>query len=311
MYCLLSTIPDKKHRHRKKIKKKSKIEDKIIRICLIAIWGSLFVFGIISASKPNWLQNISNPGKNMEAQNFKEMADYCLKNKKYNMAISAYNKALKIQPDLNEALINLAITYSQTGLNDKAIFTFKKLLKKESEFPHIIYYNLAEIYVKMNDYNEAIKYYIKSAETSPFPLQPYYKLAQLYLIRNELDLAINAFQNALKNRLTMSVSYMGMLKRDLQTYAIDDEISEIIQGFISKGFSGEEQRHYDPTIFKKVMNKNRFIAKIYNETGYAYLMKNDLQNAISHFHKALQIWPEYNKAKTNLKTSMERRKSKD
>ncbi|MDP8227687.1 MAG: tetratricopeptide repeat protein [Candidatus Celaenobacter polaris] len=306
MSCILSTIPDKKRRFQIRVKKTSQTEDKVIRYCIVAIWGLLIAFGVISLINPTWLQSISTPGKNVEAQNYKDMGDHCLKNGNYRTAVSAYSQALEIQPTMDGAHLNLAITYSQMKLYDKAIYIFKKLLKQNSEYINVIYYNLGEIYENTGQIDEAIEYYTKSAETAPFTFNSYSKIGKLHIKRKKWDLAIKAFQKTLDNRLNLKICYKGMLKKGLYTYSNYPEITEIINGLLLEADSEELQKHYDSTIFQKILDKDIELAKIYHDIGCAYFMEDDLQNAISHFRMSLKIWPNSEGTKKNLNAALEK-----
>lgn|GEM_PF-909761 len=306
MSCILFTIPDKKRRFQRRVKKTSQTEDKVIRYCIVAIWGLLIAFGVISLIRPIWLQSISTPGKNIEAQNYKDMGDYGFKNANYSTAVSAYTQALKIQPNMDGAHINLAITYSQMKLYDKAIFIFKNFLKQNSEYINVIYYNLGEIYENTGQIDEAIECYTKSAETAPFAFNSYNKIGKLHIKRKEWDLAIKAFQKALNNKLTLKICYKIILKKGLHTYSDYPEIREIINGLLLKADSEELQKRYDSTIFQKMLDKDIELAKIHHDIGCAYFMKDDLQNAISHFRMSLKIWPNSEGTKRNLKAALEK-----
>lgn len=306
MSCILSTIPDKKRRFQIRVKKTSQTEDKVIRYCIVAIWGLLIAFGVISLINPTWLQSISTPGKNVEAQNYKDMGDHCLKNGNYRTAVSAYSQALKIQPNMDGAHLNLAITYSQMKLYDKAIYIFKKLLKQNSEYINVIYYNLGKIYENTSQIDEAIEYYTKSAEMAPFAFNSYSKIGKLHIKRKKWDLAIKAFQKTLDNRLNLKICYKGILKKGLHTYSDYPEIREIINGLLLEADSEELQKHYDSTIFQKMLDKDIELSKIHHDIGCAYFMEDDLQNAISHFRMSLKIWPNSEGTKKNLNAALEK-----
>ena len=291
MLFLSSTIPVKKN--------KINPEEKIVRNSLLTIWGLLIIFGIFSIINPLWLQNLSEEGKKTEAINYKNYGDNYLKNKKYQAAIVNYKKALKIQPDLNSALGNLGITYSQMKKYDKAILTFKKLLKKNPKHASTIYFNLAEQYKKKGNLDLAIKYYNISAESDPFPMYSYRYLGNLFLQNNQLDDAIDAFQKSIDNNLTLNNSYFGSLKREKELYLDKPEFLEIILS-LSKENEPNAEKRFDNNIFEEMLKKDKEIAKAHNFLGYAYSMKKDFPQAIAHYQKALEIWPEFEDARKNL-----------
>lgn len=278
-------------------------ENRFIRYSLISIWGLLIFFGFLSFIQPNWLKGISSPGKKSEALEQKNYGDRFLKKGDYRTAISHYKKAIKIQPDLNSAIGNIGISYTQLKLYDKAIVIFKHLLKSDIRYIHTNYYNLAELYKRKGDTESAIKYYIKSAETNPFPIYSYQYLGELYLKLQKWDLAIESFQLALENKLTLENSYYGMLERVEKSSQDEPEILKVIKSL--KEIPGYFNQ-FNYKIFESMLKRDKEIAKTYNFLGYAYARKNNYAEAILNFEKALEIWPNFSEAKNNLQKAIKK-----
>jgi tetratricopeptide (TPR) repeat protein len=291
------------------VEKDLKIEDKIIRYCIIFIWILLLIFGFISITKPVWLINLSETGKSMEAQVSINKGYEALKNKNYKIALDSYREALEIQPNMEGAYIGLGVAYSKMGAHDKAISILKKLLKEKPENPYALYYNLAEIYEKTGKIEKAVNYYTKSVKTAPNAFYPYGKIGEMYFSRKEWDNAIHFYNKAVENKPDIKTSYETMLKSSLYNYN-NPEITEIINELLTKGFSKEVKEHYYPNRFKAVLNKDKNLANIYNNVGFAYAMKDEMGKAISYFRKALKIWPASKRAKQDLKTALEIQKEK-
>ena len=285
-----STIPAKKS-----IKNS---EDKFIRYSLTSIWGILILFGFISIIQPQWLVNISSPGKMTEAIHIRNAGDLLLKSGKYRAAINQYKRAIIIQPDLISAIGNLGICYTQLKRYDDAIKIFKYLLKTDTENTHTNYYNLAELYKRKGNIDSAIECYIKSAETNPYPIYSYQYLGELYLKLQKWDLAVETFKLALANKLTLENSYYGMLK-GVEKYSQDK--SEILKTVKLLQKNPIEFRNYDNKIFELMLKKDKEIAKTYNLLGYAYFRNNNFSEARSNYEIALNIWPDFAEAKQNLK----------
>jgi len=291
------------------VEKDHKTEDKFIRFFLFFVWIILFGFGLISITQPVWFLNLSETGKSMEAQVSINKGYEALKNKNYKIALDSYKKALEIQPEMQGAYIGLGVAYSKMRAPDKAISIFKKLLKKNPENPYALYYNLAEIYGNSGKIEKAVNYYIKSAETAPNAFYPYGKIGEMYFSRKEWDNAIHFYKKAVENKPDIKTSYEAMLKSSLYNYN-DPEITEIINELLLKGFSKKVQEHYYPDRFEEVLNKDKNLANIYNNIGFAYAMKDEMGKAISYFRKVLKIWPAAKRAKQDLKTALEIQKEK-
>ena len=58
---------------------------------------------------------------------------------------------------------------------------------------------------------------------------------------------------------------------------------------------------FDGIIFIVMLKRDKEIAKTHNYLGLVYYHQNDDDQAIYHFNKALEIWPNFNEAKQNLR----------
>ncbi len=273
-------------------------EDKIIRFALLAIWGILILFGIISLFQPAWLIDISAAGRISEARDYQKAGNAFIQKSNFKAAAAQYIKAIKIQPDLSDAYGNLGICYTQLKRYDEAIKIFNHLLKTDNENMHTNYYNLADIYKRKGNVNLAIESYIKAAQSNPFPIYSYQYLGELYLKIEQWKLAIEAFKLALNNKLTMENSYYGMLKGVKKSSLEEPDILESVNSYLD---SSIDPNIYDIKTFDLALTKNREIAKTYNLLGYAYFKNNDLIKAKSNYETALSIWPKFSEAKRNLK----------
>lgn len=283
-----------------------KSEDKYIRFCLLVIWSLLILFGFISLIQPGWLVDISLSGKISEASDYKTAGDILLKKGNYNAAAAQYIKAIKIQPDFNDAYGNLGISYTQLKRYDDAIKIFNYLLKNDAKNIYNNYYNLAEIYKQQGNIDAAIECYHKSAETNPHPIYSYQYLGELYLKLQNWEMAIETFKLALANKLTMENSYYGMLKSVELSSQDKPEILNAINLFLK---SSIEPGHYDKAIFELALKRDREIAKTHNFLGYAFSMENNFREAEKNYLMALDIWPDFVEAKQNFKDLNNRIKS--
>ncbi len=273
-------------------------ENKFVRFCLIFIWGMLILFGFISLLQPQWLIDISSDGKMTEAVHIRNYGDIFLKNGNYKAAIIQYKKAIKIQPDLISAIGNLAICYTKLQRYDDAIRIFKHLLKIDTEDTHTNYYNLAELYKRKNDAESAIECYIKSAETNPYPIYSYQYLGEIYLKLQKWELAVESFELALTNKLTLENSYYGMLKSMEKSSTDEPDIIKAVKSLLKEPV---EFDIFDNNVFEAMLKKDREIAKTYHFLGYAFHQNNQLSKAKANYETALNIWPDFKEAKQNLK----------
>ena len=275
--------------------------NKIITFSILSIWGILICMGILTLISPAWLEEISDPGKNVEATIIKDLGDGFLKNQQYELAIMQYTFALKIVPDMKSAIANLAVAYQKSGKYGKAITAFNYLLKKDPEFPNVIYYNFAVIYEKMKQPEKAINNYLLASKTAPFPITSYQKAGKLLMDKKQYNKAIECFNNAINNRLTIENAYKGMLLRDEQLYDDSSENYTIITKLIDTQSYTDSLFIYDRSIFDEMLMHNISLAKTYNNIGYCLAMQEQYNKAISNFNKALEIYPGLTDARNNIK----------
>jgi len=287
-------------------RKGRKSDESVFTYLLVGLWYVLIMFGVLSVINPPWLENISSPGREVEAYSAKQYGDLFLRGGEYNKAVAMYLGALEIKPGFIDAIVNLAITYGKMGLNDKAIETLEESLELDPEQPSIVYYNIAEIYEQSGKPKEALENYYKAAETARLPMFPYRKIGSLHIAHEEFDLAIEAFKLALENKYTLKNSYLGMLKTAKYAANNDTIVGAAAAALLEKGITEEDLAPYDNVVFEEGLRYNKDISRIYNDMGFAYAVNGKVMEAIPHFESALKIWPGNTNAQNNLNAAMER-----
>jgi len=275
--------------------------DIVITFIILSIWGLLIVFGILTLLKPNWLSNLSDPGKNVEAISMKNIGDVFLKAKKYNKAIAQYKAALKITPKLNSAIANLAIAYQKTGNYNKAVISFNHLLTLNPEYPGVIYYNLGEIYKNTDQTNKAISNFLKAADTAPFPEKSYQNVGYLYMNNKDWTNAITNFKLAIDNKQNIENMYRGMLITNKKASADSTtNYHDIVDLLKNKNYLNQLTL-FDDAIINKQLSSDISLAKTYNNLGYCLAMQKNYEEAKGYLNKAIKINPSYTEAINNLK----------
>ncbi len=113
------------------------------------------------------------------------------------LAVETLKKALAIRPFFYRGYYNLGLVYRETGRTDEALAMFDQGLSyNESHFPS--YAMIAEIHVTRNDLPRAIACYRKALNHCGNPHALYLRLAELYLTTLEFGAAEQCLRDALE-----------------------------------------------------------------------------------------------------------------
>ena len=275
-------------------------EDKIVGYVIYGFWGLLFLFGIVSLLNPAWLSKISDPGRISESNDYKNMADVFMREKNYGAAIQGYLKAIKVNPESYSAVGNLGNAYSKIGKDEKAISTYKYLIKKIPQQKNVAYINLGMLFEKKKDLENALKYYRLDTELDPFPFYAFNKTGVLYLKMRNWKNAAASFEQSIKIRTDMKNLYIGMLKREINL-SKNARKKERLKYFMKEDVVAKQMKKYETSVFIKYLWKDKDLAKTYRNLAYAYRQIGDNEKAIASLRKALRILPSFSKARQELK----------
>jgi len=272
-----------------------------IRVILLLIWGGLIVFGIITLLQPDWLTDISKIGKESEAMDLKKMGDDLMSEKQFNEAISVYQKALDRNPELYEALGNMAISYARLGKIDMAEKTLIKMINLIPERDYIGYLNLGEIYLGQEDYQKAREYYQQSLFTNPFPEDAYKFAGFCSKQLGDLELALQYYNQAISKMSDFEQLYKGSLQRDHYRLKKNAEALQQVQDLMAVDDVSEILAKYDEKVLHYLQSHNPENSKIYNEMGIIFHNLGNVEMAKRALQKAINIDPRNKKARDNLR----------
>jgi len=143
-------------------------------------------------------------------------------------------------------------------------------------------YNKGNKFVKLGQYENAIKEYDAAIEQDPGYVRAYFGKAIALKKMRRYDEAEQAYQKVIEIDPTMARAYfnLGILYRSREQYnkAID--------------------------IYQKALTYDETLYKAYYEIGYNYYKLKNYPNAVTAYEKAVQINGEYTKAFTALGTSL-------
>jgi len=273
---------------------------------LLLVWLGLMSFGVISAVNPGWLQELSRPGIDTEALNYKKFADDHLRHGKVRLAIGQYLYALEIKPDLTGALVNLAVAYRRVGAQPRGIHTLRTALEQETRSPGIIYYNLGELLEKQGKPEEALRAYRQAIEVRE-AINPgveihhmYFKLGSLFYTAGELARAREAFAAALANIEDPAASYLEMLRRSLGIYREDAEILPVVEAELARESGEIDLAVYDLETIRLARERDPRNAQVLRWLGRVEARLGNLAAAVEHLERAAALQPGDSKIKSDL-----------
>jgi len=122
---------------------------------------------------------------------------YLTEIKDYPAAIENFERALEIQPEMGEALVNLGTAQTKLGKTSEAIANYKRAIEL---FPNRVApkANLGKIYFLNNRLEEAKVSFEDAIATDPWFIESYNGLGAVYVKLGDLDLAREQFEQALE-----------------------------------------------------------------------------------------------------------------
>ncbi|MFH1800497.1 MAG: tetratricopeptide repeat protein [Candidatus Omnitrophota bacterium] len=178
---------------------------------------------------PSLMLMLSGPGW-LRAEN---TADYIaegnqMANKKqYEEAIEQYQKALKINPKNNRAILLISLCYVESGDLDKGLSYAQRAAKNDPSY--ISFYNLGLIYSARREPDKALGAFDQALALSPESFNAEYQKGLVYTNLKKYDQAIPFYQKALtlnpfldKARLALFGAFLDLGDRNSASAQIEE-----------------------------------------------------------------------------------------
>ena len=302
MFCLLFTVPADRNNRKTGIEKNYYIssKQKYVTFCLIVIWVILIAFGTVSALKPEWFQRFSRMGIDAESLAYKNYGDNLVRQRNYRLALSQYQCALEIKPGFTNALINMAVAYSQLGDWNKAYKILKGALREGDVEQGVVCYNIGELLEKQKKFEESIVFYQKALNYQIKKDKIYSNLGKLYMALKDYENANTAFKNALDCHLNPFSAYLDMLRNSLEIFKNDEKNLTIIIKQLEDDMTADILEPYDVEFMRQLQNNSPEIARTHNFLALINIQQGNLDSAEQHFDESLRILPGNKDAVKNL-----------
>lgn len=201
--------------------------------------------------------------------------------KKYDEAFVFVQKANEICADAY-SYINLLTIFIQKKDIDNIIKYFEKALEFKFELKNPeIFFCIAESYKIKQNFESAIKCYLKAIMYNPKNVEYYLACADVFALCKMYNEAINLLNAA--------------LKLDPKNYTIYAELGHLYV----------QTEKYDQVITscENALKLKPDSAEVYNNMGIGYKYQNEMEKAVHCFKKAIDLIPDFVEAYYNLATT--------
>ncbi len=138
-------------------------------------------------------------GANESAEDLNASAIQALKNNSYQLAVSLFQRVVKLEPKHKTAWDNLGRAYLALNQNDQAIDAFKKQIEIDA-YHQYAYNDLGAAYQRQLKYDEAIQQFQKQIEINPLDPSAHASLGQVYVTQKKFAEAVPELEKAVTLR---------------------------------------------------------------------------------------------------------------
>jgi protein O-mannosyl-transferase len=206
-----------------------------------------------------------------------------LRNNIWRDEFSMWQDVVSKSPSSARGLTNLALVYQKRGDKEQARNLHEKAIEVNPDY-FKSYYNLGALYQEEQNYKKATQYYWETVKRETNYTRAYNDLAVSYGAQGDLSRKIE------------------LLTRTLRTNPNDDQVH------YNLGFAYQEQMKWKNAArhFEKAIELNSRHTKAYGGLGAVYLAENEYNLAIKMLRKALELNPQYKLAYKDLAIAFSR-----
>ena len=186
--------------------------------------------------------------------------------KKWDLAVADYNKAIQINPEYAQAYNNRGNLYYYQKKWDLAVADYNKAIQINPEVAQA-YNNRGLLYKNQKQWDLALADYNKAIQINPSLAQAYYNRANIYSDQKKWDLALTDYNKAIQIN------------------------SEDASAYLNRGVLYSKQKKWDSAVadYNKAIQINPSLAKAYVGRGIVMFETGNKQQAIQNLQKAAQL----------------------
>ena len=194
--------------------------------------------------------------KLQQAETFNFKGETNLSKNFYNNAIEDFSRALEINPNYVDALINRGSAYAELGRFNDALMDFNRALKFEKRDAEL-FNKRGEVFLQNKMFNEAIKDFASALVLNPMSSDAYLNRGRAYSEKGMPEEAMIDFKQAVKADSDHSLSFIDRAAPEAH-------------------ITGDK-------------SSNREEAAKFNQLGSADLQNDKFQDAVENFTKAISL----------------------
>jgi tetratricopeptide (TPR) repeat protein len=203
-------------------------------------------------------------------------------------AAAHYRRAIAIRPDYAPAHNNIGVVLRAQGRLDEAIAQYEQALRLRADYPNA-HYNLANALLVQGKHDAAIAHFRAALESTPGSVEAHTNLAVALEARGKLDEAIDHF------RVAASLDAGSAQTRENLANALLARGASLLES--GKPREGMQELRAALALMPSSV-------EAHNNLGIALASQGSLDEAISHFQRALELRPEFEDARRNLATAL-------
>lgn len=221
-----------------------------------------------------------------------EVGVYYFNHADYKTALEYLTKAYRLNPSLKLTSFYLGITYELLGDREKAVEYYEISLDSPHN-PTMPYVNLANLYLALGRYKDAMEVCQKGLQKNPgnFPL--YNALGFVYLIHQQYHAAVDTFKQGLLFSPNLNNPYTIKIVNNLAT-----------------AYLSEEKQTEATTLLLKHVQLNPKVADYYYNLVQIYNAKKEYAKSVALLEKGLKNLPGNEELKQLLDETKKLAKSK-
>ncbi len=212
----------------------------------------------------------------------------------YNHAIKDFSKALAINPNYVDALINRGSAYTQLGRFNDALMDFNHALKFEKKDAEL-YNKRGEVFIQNNMHDQAIKDFTAAVVLNPLFSDAYLNRGRAYSEKGMPEEAMNDFNQAIKADSDHSFGFVDRAAPSIHK-DMDEESSgnkEKALQFIQLGLADLKSDKFTEAAenFTQAINLTPSNAEGYINRGRAYIKLDKVDEAMADFNQGVIFDP--------------------